>query len=107
MMDFFSTSCDSAFRISEKTRDIYHIKQNNLNLHDLCIWHASVYQGHLLPLSSTEAPSDKPHNQAVETGSIISKAQHSSIWNNYSNMQHNALALLGNIYKNICLEAKE
>jgi hypothetical protein len=36
---------------------------------------ASAYRGHLLPLSSTGAPFDKPHNQAMDTRSIIRQVQ--------------------------------
>jgi len=74
MMDFFSTSCDNAFLISEEKKQIYRREQHHHCKKKKCMLTfgtASAYQGHLLPLSSIEAPSDKPHNQAMETGDII------------------------------------
>jgi len=74
MMDFFSTSCDNAFLISEEKSKYTGVSNIIIARKKKCMLTfgtASDYQGHLLPLSSIEAPSDKPHNQAMETGDII------------------------------------
>jgi hypothetical protein len=46
-------------------------KRNNMHDNVWASGTTSAYQGHLLPLSSIEAPSGKPHNQAMETSNII------------------------------------